>query len=136
MREHNNGISEDDILHNRFTAYLITALRNRKTQYLRQKYKLQILELSLDTPELLSELLSDGELLTGLPVIDILENCTLQKALSQTKERELHILFARVLYGQPFADIADELGLKVKTVTSIYYRLIERLRTELRGDKE
>jgi len=99
-------------------------------------HMLQIHELSLEPDLHIDELISGDDLLTGLPVIDILENYRLQKALYHTKECDLLILFARVLYGQSFSEIAHDLGIKQNTVVSIYYRLIERLKTELRGDRE
>jgi len=139
MREQNDGILEDNVLHNRFTSYLVAAIRNRKISYLRQKLRLQALELSYEMQALQALLISlpmDDEPLTGLPVVEQLENYLLQQALRQIKEHELYILFARALYEKPYAEIALELGMKLKTVTSIYYRLIERLREELRGDRE
>jgi RNA polymerase sigma factor (sigma-70 family) len=136
MREYNDGIGEDNILHNQFTAYLLRAIRNRKIQYLQQKTRLQSLETALELQLPFFALrVDDGEdPLVVLPVIERLENYRLQQALKQTTERDLYILFARALMDRPFAEIALELGMKLKTVTSVYYRLIERLRKELRGD--
>ena len=136
MREQNDGTLEDNILHNRFTAYLVAAIRNRKINYLRQKLRLQALDLSIEIQAQFITLPMDDEPLTGLSVIEQLENFRLQQALQQIKEHELYILFARALHGKSFAEIALELGMKLKTVTSIYYRLIERLREKLRGDRE
>lgn len=138
MREHNDGIHDDNILHSRFTAYLGAAVRNRKINYLKQNIKLQTLELSYEIQSLQALHIitsSEEDPLTGLPVVEQLENFRLQQSLRQAKERELYILFARALYGRSFAEIALELEMKLKTVTSIYYRLIERLRDELRGDE-
>jgi len=134
MREQNDRIGEDNVLHNHFTAYLMTAIRNRKINYLRQKFKLQTLELSYEVQAQFIDFPIDDEPLLSLPVIEQLENVWLQQALLEIKEHELYILFARVLHNKPFAEISYEMGFKMKTVTSIYYRLIERLRKELRGD--
>ena len=136
MREQNDGIGEDNVLQNRFTAYLMAAIRNRKINYLQNKARLQRIEIALEAQFPLISISWGEDLSAGLSVIDQLESHWLQDALRQARERELYILFARALYGQSFADIAQELGLKLKTVTSIYYRLIERLREDLRGDAE
>jgi len=130
----NDGIGEDNILQNQFTAYLIRAVRNRKIQCFQQRAKLNNLETILETQASFFWPLPDDEPTDRLPVIDLLENTQLQKALHRKKERELYILFARTLHEKPFDEIAHELGLKVKTATSIYYRLIEKLKAELRGD--
>ena len=37
MHDHNDGIGEDHVLQNQFTAYLITAMQNRKKRYLQQQ---------------------------------------------------------------------------------------------------
>ena len=135
MRDYNNGIGDDNILHNQFTAYLITALRNRKIRYLQHNNKLQIIEVSLDALDLFSDKLPDDGLLTGLPVLEMIEDFRLHESLKKVKERELKILFARALYGKSFPEIALDLGMKTNTVASIYFRLIKRLKRELRGDE-
>ena len=133
MREKNNGIGEDNVLQNQFTAYLVTATRNRKIRYLQKNDRRRAFEVSIEMQIQVAELSKDDEPLTGLPVIEQLESHLLQKALRQAKERDLYILFARALHNKTFDDIAGDLGLKLNTVASIYYRLIERLRIELRG---
>jgi RNA polymerase sigma factor (sigma-70 family) len=134
MREQNDGIGEDNILHNQFTAYLLKAVRNRKLQYLRQKSRVHALEVALELRIPAISAHPEEESLPGLPVIDRIENDRLRQALGQITERGLYILFGRALWDKPFAEIALELGMKLKTVTSIYYRLIERLRRELQCD--
>jgi RNA polymerase sigma factor (sigma-70 family) len=136
MRERNDGLGEDNILHNQFTAYLMKSLRNAKIQYIRQKIKLQNHETGLESLSAFIDTLVHEDSHTELSVFDQLENYQLQKALRLAHARDLYILYARVLYDQSFLEIALVLGLKLKTVASIYYRLIERLRDELRGDSE
>lgn len=126
----------DSSLQNRFTAYLITAVRNRKINYSRQKHFLDAIEIPLEKYIHSVESLSEEDMLTGLPIIDQIEDFMLQHALSHTKGPYLYILFARILEGRSFAEIAMDLGMNLKTVTSAYYRLITRLKKELRGDRK
>lgn len=135
MFDRNNGTGDDNIIQNRFTAYLVKALRNRKINYIREKARLHEFETSLETA-----MESDGawiyqDPLSHLPVIEQVEDARFQQALGKAGEQELYILFAKILQGKTFADIAMNLGMKLKTVTSIYYRLIERLRAEIGADK-
>jgi len=133
MREQNDGIGEDSVLRNQFTAYMVTAIRNCKTLYIQQKIRVQSFEFCTETAALYTDILPDEELLIGLSVMEQIEDYRLHLALVQAKERELYILFSKVLYDQSFAGISRDLGMRLKTVASIYYRLIGRLREEIRG---
>jgi RNA polymerase sigma factor (sigma-70 family) len=135
MREHNNGAGESNDLQNRFTAYLITAVRRRKIQYFRSKsrqYKLY--EMTLELQEQTEDDPEEPDMTAGLPLLDQLENVRLRQSLENAKERELYIFLAKALEGRSFAEIAAELGIGYNTTASIYYRMINRLIRELRGE--
>lgn len=48
MRYKNNGQGEDNILQNQFTAYLVTAIRWRKSTYLKKRVRIEQYEFSSD----------------------------------------------------------------------------------------
>jgi RNA polymerase sigma factor (sigma-70 family) len=131
MRERNDGVGEDHILLNQFTAYLMKAVKNRKIQYLSHKAKLSRLE-KMDA---IIEPLEEFDLLSGLPVIDQLEDRRLQKALHRSNERDLYILFTKTLGCRSLAEIAKELNMGFYAVTSAYYRVLRKLRQSLEGDE-
>lgn len=132
----NDGIGESNVLQNQFTAYLVTAVHRKKIQYLQAKSRRLQRELPLDTLENRKEFQIEQDMTPHLPLFDQLESGELREALLCLKEREIHILMMKVLDERSFQEIADETGLGYKTISSIYYRLIQKLRDELGGDKE
>ena len=136
MWEHNNGIDESSILQNQFTAYLGTAIRRRKIQYMRSKTRLHYYEILLEPQEYDRGYAVETDMTAGLPVIEQLENTGLQQALAKLNRRDLYILFAKTLEDRSLAEIAAELGLGYNTVTAAYYRMIRRIKNELGGDGE
>lgn len=73
-------------------------------------------------------------MMDALPLLAQLENLLLHKALIKQKESDLYILFAKVLEERSFFDIATELDMDYKAVTARYYRMIAKLKKELRGE--
>ncbi|MCL2775254.1 MAG: sigma-70 family RNA polymerase sigma factor, partial [Oscillospiraceae bacterium] len=136
MWERNDGISESHILQNQFTAYLVTAIRRRKIQYMRSKIQIHQCEISLEIQEHLMSLLTEPDMHDNLPLLEQLENMKLREAMEQTKERDLHIFLLKALEGRSLAEIAAKLGIGYNTAASVYYRMIERLKKELGGEKE
>ena len=130
---HENMSNEPNILQYQFTAYLIVAIRNRKIQYLKSLSKKWKNEQTTEFREYQELFISETDMLVGLSVLDQLENMTLQQILFRSKKQEQYIFFARILSEKSFGDIANELGLNYKTVTSIYYRMLKRIRDELGG---
>ena len=136
MWERNDGKSESNILQNQFTAYLLTAVRRCRIQYLRGKARHYQYELSLELDDYRMPMETEPDLLYGLPVIAQLQDRRLQNALEQLKERDLYILFARVLEGRSFVELAEELGIGYKAVTAIYYRMVVKIKKELGGEEK
>ena len=75
------------------------------------------------------------ELLEQLPVLMCLENEALLEAIESLNELERNILFARVLERRTYDELAQKLSLRYKGVSTAYYRVIQKLRRKLRGDK-
>ena len=136
MRIRNTGTGEDNIAQNQFTAYLITAVRRKKSTYLQAQAKLEQHEIATDFTE---DCLGDSEkselMESRVHGSLLLENTALERALERMEARERLILFARVLDEQDFESLAAELGLTYKGVTSAYYRLIRKIKKGLGGDE-
>lgn len=134
MNEYNDGISEANILQNQFTAYLITAVHRRKLQYLQDNARKQKYELPLDSFQELEGSDLNRDMANRLPVIQQFENVKLHKALSGARERELKILYMKVLEDKSFVEIAEEIGIGYNAVKASYYRLIEKIKAQLGGE--
>lgn len=136
MRKQNDGQSADDILQNQFTAYLVTAVKRRKALYIRKKVQRQQAESPFELHDFDVSLQVDTDLLTGLALLEQIENPMLHLALMQARERERYIFLTRILEERSFSDLAEELGISYKATTHSYYRFIERIRKMMGGDEK
>ena len=133
MRKQYDGQSADDILQNQFTAYLVTAVKRHKAHYARKKAQRQQIEAPLELHDF--EPQSEPDLLTGLALLEQIENPMLYLALQQARDRERYIFLTRILEERSFSDLAEELGISYKATTHSYYRFIERIRKMMGGDE-
>jgi RNA polymerase sigma factor (sigma-70 family) len=116
MWERNNG-DENNALQNQFTAYLMTAVRNRKITYLRRLSRLRQYEQPLELQDTLRETAAeDVDFMLELTLYEQLESMCLHHALKQIKKREQYIFFAKALDERPFAELAEELGMSYGAV--------------------
>lgn len=127
MNNRNDG-SDTYLLQNQFTAFLTTALNNRRLIYLRSRGRRMHREIITDNyavfyiqqEEFDDDLFSDSE--------------ALHQALKAIKEKERLVLLARVIEEQSFDEIGAKLGIGYKGAAAIYYRSIAKLRKMLGGD--
>ncbi len=127
MIKRNNGITEQEKLQNRFTAFVITSIGRERLHYLKRQSKREKITYEIDDEKF--ALIPDE---TDF-VSTLCESDALAYALKQLDERERYVLLARVLEEKSFEEIADKLGLKYKGVSAIYYRTIAKLRNILGG---
>jgi len=136
--------TEDESLHNLFTAYVVTAIRRQKAQYLMKKSREQKMVVSLD--EMLESNMVDPALITFFDEMDrlfdseatlenIICNDMLLIGILKLSDRERRILNLRLVRKMKHEEIADLLGLNKKTVEKAYERLIKKLRAHMRGEK-
>ena len=131
MWQKNNGKSETEIVQNRFTAYLATAVKRRRNDYLQQQDRRQQIEsLTEDYPFLL-EYSIEQDMLLGLPVLMQLEDSALLCALKELSERERYIFLARALDGKGFEVLAEETGMGYKDVSAVYYRTVQKIKRKI-----
>ncbi len=129
MHYRNDGSDKINAVQNQFTAYLTTAIRNARAQYIRNKVRRLQIELTIDEIEYL-----------GIPAENQMEKLAdaedLFAALQIIKKKERYVLIARVIDGKGFEEIAVELGMSYKGAAAIYYRTIEKLKRMLGGDMD
>lgn len=136
MNEYNDGVTEANILQNQFTAYLMTAVHRRKLQYLQDNARKQKYELPLDSFQDLEGSDINRDITDKLPIVQQFENVKLHKAISGARERDLKILYMKVLEDKSFVEIAEEIGIGYNAVKASYYRLVEKIKAQLRGESK
>lgn len=131
----NKGQAEDEILQNRFTAYIMTAIQRRRKDYVQQMLK------NIEIAGLLDEIHADeafnleGEALTDLPLMMKIENEELLQGLQQLGERERYVLLNRAVEAKSFEMLSLELGLTYKGVCAIYYRAVQKIKNRMKGGR-
>lgn len=131
----NDGKGESNIIQNRFTAYLSAAVQRKKVAFLQKQSRIAHFEVSAN---LLGDVPWSKELCIDSSTDETphLELMALELALGKLNQRERYILIGRLLDGRDYAELAKELGLGYKGVTAAYYRALEKLRQELRGEEK
>ena len=135
-----------DSVQNRFSAYLVAAITNKRIRYMEKRKRLQRLEsiqielmgknyLEFDMQyhdyigDQTSFVFRDWERFEELLVL--LESETLLKAIDRLKNRDRRILFARVFGELTFVELGEKFGMKPKQAEMAYYYVIRKLRKEL-----
>lgn len=135
MRQHYEDQDEISALQNRFTGYLLVALKRRKRDYINKRNRLESRELLTDFQ---NDLFSDESIcnvMDKVPSFIQVEDSDLMKAISHLSAKERYILFARVLMECEYAELAEHLNLRYSNVSAAYHRIIKKLRKELQGGR-
>lgn len=135
MRLQDDEQNEARDLQNHFTAYLLSAIRRRKKDYLNKQQCLMNHEVSADFQEIAVPDQNTLDLMEQLPALMRLEDTVLLKAIESLEEPERAILFARVLEECSYDELAHKLGLRYKGASAAYYRVVQKLRRILGGEK-
>lgn len=128
MGQHNGDQSEAFALQNRFTAYLLTALKRKKRDYMKKRAQLDDHELLTDFQR---EQFADHSICTVAGTAQV-EDDALMQALCRLTARERYILFARVLDDCEYDELARSLNLQYNGAASAYHRIIKKLKDALR----
>ena len=126
MKYRNSGANEEHIIQNRFTAYLLVALRRRKADFLLRRDSHQQHEQPVEAINTAYASLYDMD-----DAICQTEYAALMRLLDTLPERERTILLSRAMGNRSFAELADKYHMGYKGVAAIYYRTIQRIRKEL-----
>ena len=126
MAKRNSGKSKEDICQNQFTAYVLLAVKRKRHAYIKKKIRDK--EKHTKTEKELSKRGLEGDdVWIGLKI----QNEELVDAMQQLKPKEHVIVVEYVLKRKSFREIAQEMKLTERTVASLYYRSIKKLRTKM-----
>lgn len=137
MRRRNDGQGEVNALQNRFTAYLLVAVKRQKRDYIQKRNQIKNNEVPI-TPEVdkTMECCVDNGPMEHLPPMEQMEDAALMDALKRLSEKERYVLFGRLLNESEYETLGETLGLRYSGVAAIYRRAIKKLRKELEGEKK
>lgn len=129
----NDGKGESNAVQNRFTAYVVLAVQRKKSAVLRHRREIAEFEFSVDFDDDLVWMKEQED--SGFTELMMrFEIAAFEQALNRLSERDRYILVARLLHMRDFSELAQELGISYKGVTAVYYRAIQKIRKELRGE--
>lgn len=129
----NDGKGEANAVQNRFTAYVVLAVQRKKSTVLRHRREIAEFEFSVDFDDDLVWMKEQED--PGFTELMMrFEIAAFEQALNRLSERDRYILVARLLHMRDFSELAQELGISYKGVTAVYYRAIQKIRKELRGE--
>lgn len=128
---------------NRFTAYLMTAVVNKRISYMEQRNRqrereyiqVDLLEKNhVDFDAQYRTYLTEQSFLhyyvyaEGSECIPEIDSIQLAKCINRLKERERGILFARVFGELDFTELGGKFGMEPKQAEMAYYYIIRKLR--------
>ena len=133
-------------LQNRFSAYLVAAVTNKRIRYMEKKKQLQLRETTQPDLEIKKYLdfddqyrdfvgqqtefiLEDWE--RSREFMELLESEKLIKVLSKLKEHERKLLFARVFGELTFEELGEKFDLKPKQAEMAFYYILRKIRKEM-----
>lgn len=131
MKYWNSGKGEPNILQNRFSGYLKTAVQRKKTDLFRTRNKVYGHEYFNDAWGNISGVIVEDTYFNFPTQFD---TTGLEQAFQRIEPRDCYIFFAHVLDERTFTELAAELGMGYKGVAAAYYRVIRKIRDALRGD--
>lgn len=132
MWQRNNGETEAEKLQNRFTSYLLVAVRRQQRDYILKKNQQERLELLAENDAWQLEAPSESDMLGELPLLMQLESNALKSALEQLSKRERYVFLARALDEADFEELAVTLGIGYKGVAAVYYRAVNKIKKKMR----
>ena len=133
MGQRDDSRKNDLSLQNRFTAYLLVAVKRKKRDYLQKIYRIEAYESVTDSLSVQFV----GNPADGIPsAAHQVEDDELMQALTKLTAKERYILFQRVLYGSEYGELAVDLNLQYNGIATAYHRIIKKLRKELQGGRK
>ena len=131
----NAGKDPDDVLQNRFTAYLLTAVQRKKTEYVNRKNNQAHLRILEECITIESGFDLEQEALKDIPLQFKLQNDDLLHAITQLSDRERYVFFKRTVDEENYTEIARALGMSYKSVAAVFYRTLDKLRKIMKGNR-
>lgn len=138
----------EDSVQNRFTAYLMSAVRNKRMSYMEKKKRIQEREYGCVDIQYANHTdfeqehycylleqsvwMQTGELEFS-ELVKILKEKKLIQVLLGLKQRDQDILLARIFQEKSFEEIGQGHGISAKQAEMAYYYVIRKIRKELEG---
>ncbi len=132
--QRNEGREQDEVLQNKFTAYLLSAAQRRKALYIDTLVKAQQISHLIEETAMDSTFELEQVALQGIPLYMRIQNEKLFWSLSHLTERERYVFFNRALDERSLDELAAELGLSYKGVAAIYYRAILKIKKKMKEE--
>lgn len=117
-------------LQNVFTAYLNTALKRRRRDYMKALNKVREHERPLEEWQNITHL-EESDLDAGLPAVEQVHNDKLVLTLRKFNEQTSQVLYMRIFEDMPFELISQRLGITYNMARNIYYRSVEIIKKEV-----
>ena len=131
MRCKDKNSEDSTILQRRYTAYLNLVLYRKRKDYLRsQKLRIEKETEAKQKNDYMSDIAED-DFFEGLPLLQQIDNPTLAAGLRELKERDRQILIAHAVEGKSYDELSLELGLPYKSVATIYYRALQKIKERM-----
>ena len=133
---------QKNMLQIRFTAYVTTAIRNKRVNYLMQKSRHSWLDMEQVDDEIYHRYLTERTafLMTDWRSYDrfmeYAEDRELVRALKHLKERDRMILFARLFGEESFSEIGEMLQMSSKQAEMSYYYVLRKIKKELEAKND
>ena len=114
MQYRNSGTSEEHVIQNRFTTYLLVALRRRKSAVLSHRDSHQQHEQPIESSDNVFASAYDMEDAVCRALDLQTEYAALMRLLEKLQERDRLIFLSRALEERSFAELADEFHIAIK----------------------
>ena len=125
--------TRDEVLQNRFTAYVSSAVYRRRAVYIDKLNQLRNF-INCDLSETKDESFDlEEEALKCFPLHLRLQNEDLFLSIAELSDQERFVFFNRALGEMSLDEMAAELGMSYKAVAAVYYRTIRKLKIKMQG---
>lgn len=131
MWSKNSGLSDDEIIQNRFTAYLKKAVSRCRRDYIMRMEKQEVsLGMSVEEIDAMFDL--EQAVMRTFPIMQTMENEALLQAFEQLSERERYVVVELAVKKRTADDLALELEISYSGITAIRYRAMQKIRKAMK----
>lgn len=130
MQFRNNGVGEDNIIRNHFTAYVKCRVERRKWRIIEKRNRVAKNEVTVDFESYFADSAGVADAVTGSGRDPMTwENERLVSAFLSLSKRDQIIVFAHVLDEATYDEIGGMIGMTGKGASTAYYRAVEKMRS-------
>lgn len=130
MQFRNNGMGEDNIIRNHFTAYVKCRVERRKWRIIEKRNRVAKNEVTVDFESYFADSVGVADAVTGSDRDPMTwENERLVSAFLSLSKRDQIIVFAHVLDEATYDEIGGMIGMTGKGASTAYYRAVEKMRS-------